>query len=184
MHVGKKISELRMAHGMTQEHLASEMGVSIAAVSKWETGNSLPDIMMLCSLADCFRVSTDELLGRTNNRRKVMIADDSDFLRKTVRSLLEENGMEVVAEAGDGSELMNLLKTRKTDIIILDVTMPVMDGMEALTHIKTEYPSVKVIMCSADNSQKTVDQALELGACGYVVKPFMPEAILGCISRI
>lgn len=66
--LGKKIFELRKSKNMTQEELASEMGVSIAAVSKWETCNSIPDIVMLCSLADFFRVTTDELLGRADKK--------------------------------------------------------------------------------------------------------------------
>ncbi len=183
LNIGKKICELRKTHGLTQEQLASEMGVSIAAVSKWETGNSLPDVLMLCSIADYFVVSTDELLGRTKGKKTVIIADDSDFLRKTLKGLLEENNIDVVAEATNGKELMNILKTKRTDIVILDINMPVMDGIEALKHIKTEHPNVKVIMCSVTNDNSIIDEAIALGACGYIVKPFMPEAIIGCLSR-
>lgn len=98
--VGKKIYELRKSRDMTQEELASEMGVSIAAVSKWETGNSIPDILMLCSIADFFDVSTDELLGRTKNMKKVIVVDDVEFIRNTLKKVLAENGCEIIGEAG------------------------------------------------------------------------------------
>jgi two-component system, chemotaxis family, chemotaxis protein CheY len=181
--IGKKIYELRKNKNMTQEQLASEMGVSIAAVSKWETGNSIPDLLMLCSLADFFNISTDELLGRIKNK-KVIITDDSKFIRETLRQILSENGCEVIAEAADGDELMNILKVKKADLVMLDVKMPRMDGMEALKLIKRDYPDIKVIMCSAVNDKEVMDKVIDLGAFGYVVKPFIPETIIGWIGRV
>lgn len=182
--IGKKIYELRKNKNMTQEQLASEMGVSIAAVSKWETGNSMPDLLMLCSIADFFNLSTDELLGRTKNYKKVIITDDSKFMRETLRQILSENECEVIAEAADGAELMNILKVKKADLVMLDIKMPGMDGMEALKLIKRDYPDIKVIMCSAVNDKEVMDKVIDLGACGYVVKPFIPETIIGWIGRV
>ncbi len=184
LNIGRKILDLRKNKNMTQEQLASEMGVSIAAVSKWETGNSMPDIVMQCSIADYFDVTTDELLGRTKNLKKIIIADDSEFMRKTLKDLLEENGCSVIAEAADGVELINILKTKKPEIIILDVKMPVMDGIEALKLIKVDYPDIKIIMCSAVDDVDAKNQAFHLGAVGYVVKPFIPETIIGWVNRI
>lgn len=182
--VSKKIYELRKDKDMTQEELASEMGVSIAAVSKWETGNSLPDLLMLCSIADFFEVSTDELLGREKCKKKAIVVDDSPFMRDTLKKILSDNGYEVIGEAEEGNELLNLLKTKKADIIMLDVNMPGMGGIEALEHVRNDYPNINVIMCTAVTDKNVVDSAMALGAYGYVSKPFLPETITAWLSRI
>lgn len=182
--VGKRIYELRKNKDMTQEKLASEMGVSIAAVSKWETGNSIPDIVMLCSIADFFDVSTDELLGRTKNKRKVIVVDDMEFIRDSLKNIVSENGCEVIGEATEGKELLDILKKKKADLIILDIKMPGMDGMTALEYVMKEYPNMKVIMCSAVTDKEVIDSAIALGACGYITKPFLPDAIITSIGMI
>ena len=76
MNVGKNILDLRKEKEITQEELAAELGVTAAAVSKWENGYTLPDIMMLCALADYFGVSTDVLLGRGTQQYTVIVAED------------------------------------------------------------------------------------------------------------
>jgi two-component system chemotaxis response regulator CheY len=182
--VGKKIYELRKSKDMTQEELASEMGVSIAAVSKWETGNSIPDILMLCAIADFFDVSTDELLGRTKNKKKVIIVDDVKFVRDSLKKVLFENGCEVIGEAAEGKELLNMLKKKRADLIILDINMPGMDGMAALEYVMKDYPNTKVIMCSAATDKEIIDYAIALGASGYITKPFLPEAIIASLGMI
>lgn len=182
--VGKKIYELRKSKDMTQERLASEMGVSVAAVSKWETGNSIPDIVMLCSIADFFEVSTDELLGRTKNKKKVIVVDDAKFIRESLKKILSENGCEVIDEAAEGKELLDMLKKKMADLIILDIKMPGMDGMETLEHVMKEYPNSKVIMCSAVTDKEVIDSAIALGASGYITKPFLPDAIIASIGMI
>ncbi|WP_234123722.1 response regulator [Clostridium hydrogenum] len=182
--VGKKIYELRKSRDMTQEELASEMGVSIAAVSKWETGNSIPDILMLCSIADFFDVSTDELLGRTKNRKKVIVVDDVEFIRNTLKKVLSENGCEIIGEAAEGKELLNMLKKKKADLIFLDIKMPGMNGMKTLEYVMKDYQKIKVIMCSAVKDKEVIDSAIALGAAGYVTKPFLPDAIITSINMI
>lgn len=182
--VGKKIYELRKNKNMTQEMLASEMGVSIAAVSKWETGNSIPDILMLCSVADFFDVSTDELLGRSKNKKKVIVVDDVEFIRDSLKKILSENGCEVIGEAAEGKELLNMLKNNKADIVILDINMPGMNGMDALEYVKKDYPNIKVIMCSVVTDNAVIDSAIALGASGYITKPFLPDAIIKSLGMI
>ena len=182
--VGKKIYELRKSKDMTQEKLASEMGVSIAAVSKWETGNSIPDIVMLCSIADFFDVSTDELLGRTKNKKKVIVVDDVEFVRDSLKKILYQNGCEVIGEATEGNELLNMLKKKKADLIILDIKMPNMDGITALENVMKDHPNIKVIMCSAVTDKAVIDSAIALGASGYIKKPFLPDAIIKSIGMI
>lgn len=180
--VGKKICKLRKDKNMTQERLASELGISVAAISKWETGNSLPDILMLCSIADFFDVSTDELLGRNKNKKKVIVVDDSEFIRESLKRILSDNGCEVVGEVIEGEELLNMLKKIKTDLIILDINMPGMDGMTALKNVVKSYPDIKVIMCSAVTDKEVIDRAISLGASAYITKPFLPDKIITNIS--
>lgn len=92
MNFGKTILELRKQKNVTQEELAAELGVTAAAVSKWENNYTLPDILMLCALADYFQVTTDELLGRIGNRKVAVISADSAELAAKVKVLLTQHG--------------------------------------------------------------------------------------------
>lgn len=93
MNFGKNLMELRKNRNVTQEELASELGVTAAAVSKWEHGYTLPDILMLCALADYFEVTTDELLGRCKNWKHAVIAAETEALGQQVASLAKAYGI-------------------------------------------------------------------------------------------
>ena len=80
MNLGKTILELRRKKNVTQEEMAAELGVTAAAVSKWENGYTLPDVLMLCALADYFAVSTDELLGRSVMRKQAIVVAEKEEL--------------------------------------------------------------------------------------------------------
>lgn len=97
MNIGKHILELRKQKNITQEELAAELGVTAAAVSKWENGYTLPDILMLCALADFFGVTTDELLGRTATRRDSAVVASTEELANRICNLVEEHGFSVSA---------------------------------------------------------------------------------------
>ncbi len=92
MNFGKTILELRRQKNVTQEELAAELGVTAAAVSKWENNYTLPDILMLCALADYFQVTTDELLGRRNRFQYAVLAVASDTLGEAIRELAKKHG--------------------------------------------------------------------------------------------
>ena len=92
MNIGKNILELRRKKNVTQEELAAELGVTAAAVSKWENGYTLPDILMLCALADFFAVTTDDLLGRNEPRQYAVIATDQYELGNSIKHLAESYG--------------------------------------------------------------------------------------------
>ena len=102
MNIGTQIQALRKQQGITQETLAAEMGVTVGAVSKWENNITLPDILMLCNLADYFRVTTDELLGRSS-KSTFMICDDAPFIRDTLGELLAKEGYHCAGLAENGS---------------------------------------------------------------------------------
>lgn len=90
MNFGKTILELRKQKNVTQEELAAELGVTAAAVSKWENNYTLPDILMLCALADYFQVTTDELLGRDSNQKQAIIVAETDELGHKIADLISK----------------------------------------------------------------------------------------------
>ena len=90
MNIGKRILELRRRKNVTQEALAAELGVTAAAVSKWENGYTLPDILMLCALADFFQVITDELLGRIAARKQAIVVAQTEELGQKIAALAEK----------------------------------------------------------------------------------------------
>lgn len=87
MNLGKTILELRKKNNVTQEDLAAELGVTAAAISKWENGYTLPDVLMLCALADYFQVTTDELLGRNVPRKHALVVTENEALGKKIVDL-------------------------------------------------------------------------------------------------
>ena len=95
MNIGRNILELRKQKNITQEELAAELGVTAAAVSKWENGYTLPDILMLCALADFFEVTTDELLGRNGKLNSAIVVAQSSDLIKQIESIAREHGLAV-----------------------------------------------------------------------------------------
>jgi DNA-binding NarL/FixJ family response regulator len=102
---------------------------------------------------------------------RVMLADDHDLVRAGVRSLLEKmTDIEVVAEAGDGHQALELTKKLLPDVVLMDVAIPGLNGLEALARITKEFPAVKVIILSMHANEEYVLQALRAGACGYLVK--------------
>ena len=90
MNIGKNILELRKQKNITQEDLAAELGVTAAAVSKWENNYTLPDILMLCALADYFGVTTDELLGRNTARKQAIIVAETEELGQKISDLISK----------------------------------------------------------------------------------------------
>ncbi len=109
MELGRNIYELRKARGVTQEELAAELGVTAAAVSKWEKGNTLPDVLMVCALADFFGVTTDELLGRNRELKKLILVTEGED-RKKIEGLLRSHGFCAVGYADDPAEAGRLCR--------------------------------------------------------------------------
>ena len=106
---------------------------------------------------------------------KVIIADDHRLVRAGIRSLLEELAdVEVIAEAGNGSELLELIEANHPDLVLTDIAMPDMNGLEATAVIAAKYPNIKVIILSMYASEEYVWQAFEAGAGGYLLKDAAP----------
>ena len=183
MDFAKNFTRLRKQKNITQEEVGQVLGVSTAAVSKWETANSIPDIYMLGEIADYFEVTTDELLGRNIQKKRVAIVDDVKFMRDTIERILTDNNCTVVLKAENGKELLEHKNLHKAEFLILNVNMPVMDGFETLKAIKEKNLAMKIVMCSADDSIETIDKAMALGANDYLVKPFKDGDLLELVKN-
>ena len=183
MNIGKQIQTLRKQKGITQEALAAEMGVTVGAVSKWENGMTLPDIQMLCSLADYFEVTTDELLGRAR-KGTFMVCDDAGLIRTVLRDILEKEGYVCAGLAEDVAQLHVFFDETIPDILFLDVHLATESGIKLLKEIKEKYNATKVIMVTADNSEETLQDIIAYGADALVTKPFLPEHIITALETI
>lgn len=113
---------------------------------------------------------------------KVLVVDDAAFVRARQTKLLSDCGY-AVDEASNGAEAVEKYRAIKPDVVLMDVTMPIMDGIAAVRQIKAEDPGAKVIMCTALGQQTMVLEALKAGARDFIVKPFQPEKLLSAIKR-
>ncbi|MFA9558074.1 response regulator [Evansella sp. AB-rgal1] len=114
---------------------------------------------------------------------KVLIVDDAAFMRMMIKDILTKNKFEVVAEASDGLQAINLYKEHSPDLVTMDITMPEMDGITSLKEIKKMDPNAKVIMCSAMGQQAMVIDAIQAGAKDFIVKPFQADRVLEAINK-
>lgn len=115
---------------------------------------------------------------------KILIVDDAALMRIMLRNILAKAGHQVIGEASNGVEALGLLKVKKPDLIMLDITMPEMDGIATLEKIKVLNQTAKVIMCSALGQENIVKSAIKLGAEDFIIKPFDEERILEAIKKI
>jgi len=115
---------------------------------------------------------------------RVLIVDDAAFMRMMIKDILEKNGFEIVGEANNGLKAVELYKKEKPDIVTMDITMPDMDGIEAVKEIKAFDPAAKVVMCSAMGQQSMVMDAIRAGARDFIVKPFQPDRVLEAIRKV
>ena len=102
---------------------------------------------------------------------RILLADDHALVRAGIRSLLEKlPDTEIVGEAGDGREALSLVQTLQPNIVLMDVAMPGLNGLEAVSRLQKEFPEIKVIILSMHANEEYVIQALRAGACGYLLK--------------
>jgi two-component system chemotaxis response regulator CheY len=111
----------------------------------------------------------------------VLVVDDSAAIRKILQRVLRQTGMAIntIHEAGDGQEALELLRSRRVDLVLSDINMPKMDGLELLAAIKrsSELAAVPVVMITTEGGETKVAEAVRLGAAGYVRKPFTADQI-------
>ncbi len=115
---------------------------------------------------------------------KILVVDDAGFMRKMVQTHLKKAGYENFIEGEDGQQAVELYSAEKPDLVIMDITMPNMDGIQALAAIKGADPAAKIVMCSAMGQETMVMEAIKLGALDFIVKPFKQERIVQTVNKI
>ena len=114
----------------------------------------------------------------------ILIVDDTQFMRKMLRDIFEKHDFNIVGEASNGKEAVKLYEELLPDLTTMDITMPEMDGIEALIAIRKIDPAAQVLMVSAVGSQSKVLEAVKEGAKNFIVKPFEEEKVLEVVNRI
>lgn len=114
---------------------------------------------------------------------KILVVDDAAFMRMRCKKLLSQSGFDVI-EAATGAQAVEVYKEDRPDVVLLDITMPDMDGLTALKELKKLDPNVKIAMVSAMGQQSVVMEALKSGAQDFLVKPFDPDRVLATVRKM
>lgn len=114
----------------------------------------------------------------------ILIVDDAAFMRMMIKDVLSKNGFTIAGEAENGVKAVEKFKETNPDLVIMDITMPEMDGIQAVKEIKKSDSSAKIIMCSAMGQQAMVIEAIQAGAKDFIVKPFQAERIVEAVKKV
>ena len=115
---------------------------------------------------------------------RIMIADDAAFMRMMIKDNLKKTGFSDFVEASNGDEAVALFAETSPDLVLLDITMPVKDGLKALQEIRERDPEARIVMCSAMGQESMVIEAVRLGALDFIVKPFKPERLVQTVKNV
>ncbi len=115
---------------------------------------------------------------------KILVVDDAAFMRMMIKDILTKNGYEVAGEAENGAVAVSKYSELKPDLVLMDITMPEKDGIQALKEIKSSDAGAKVIMCSAMGQQAMVIEAIQSGARDFIVKPFQADRVIEAVKKV
>ena len=115
---------------------------------------------------------------------RILVTDDTAFMRLLLQKILREGGYDVVGEADNGKEAVRLFERHRPDLVTMDITMPILNGVEALKRIRAIDPDARVLMVSAMGQKNMVMQALREGAQGFLIKPFEKEKVLQAVAEV
>ena len=116
--------------------------------------------------------------------KNILIVDDAAFMRMMIKDILSKNGYTVAGEAENGVKAIEKYNELKPDLVLIDITMPDKDGIQALKDIKASDPNAKIIMCSAMGQQAMVIESIQAGAKDFIVKPFQPDRVLEAVKKV
>ena len=116
--------------------------------------------------------------------KNILVCDDAAFMRMMIKDILTKNGYNVAGEAENGLKAVEKYNELKPDLVMMDITMPEMDGIEALKKIKASDPNATVIMCSAMGQQAMVIESIQAGAKDFIVKPFQAERVIEAVKKV
>jgi two-component system chemotaxis response regulator CheY len=114
----------------------------------------------------------------------ILIVDDAAFMRMMIKDILMKNGYSVVGEAENGVKAIEKYKELEPDLVIMDITMPEMDGIQAVKQIRSISSEAKIIMCSAMGQQAMVIESIQAGARDFIVKPFQAERVVEAVKKV
>lgn len=114
----------------------------------------------------------------------ILIVDDAAFMRMMIKDILSKNGFTVIGEAENGIKAVEKYKELNPDLVIMDITMPEMDGIQAVRQIKSINSGAKIIMCSAMGQQAMVIESIQAGARDFIVKPFQAERVIEAVRKV
>ena len=113
----------------------------------------------------------------------ILVVDDAAFMRMMLKDILTKGGHQIIGEAADGVQAIDQYRKLMPDLVTMDITMPNMEGIEAVKHIKQANPNARIVMCSAMGQQYLVVQAIQAGAKDFIVKPFQAERVLDAVKK-
>ncbi|MBQ7972768.1 MAG: response regulator [Lachnospiraceae bacterium] len=116
--------------------------------------------------------------------KNILIVDDAAFMRMMIKDILTKNGYTVAGEAENGAKAVEKYNEIKPDLVLMDITMPEKDGIQALKEIRGTDPSAKIIMCSAMGQQAMVIESIQSGAKDFIVKPFQPDRVIEAVKKV
>lgn len=116
--------------------------------------------------------------------KSILICDDAAFMRMMIKDILVKNGYNIAGEAENGVKAVEKYQETKPDLVLMDITMPEMDGIQALKKIKEADAGANVIMCSAMGQQAMVIEAIQNGAKDFIVKPFQADRVLEAVKKV
>ena len=116
--------------------------------------------------------------------KSILICDYAAFMRMMIKDILTKNGYNVAGEAENGQKAVEKYAELKPDLVLMDITMPEMDGIQALKKIKASDPSATIIMCSAMGQQAMVIESIQAGAKDFIVKPFQADRVLEAVKKV
>ncbi len=115
--------------------------------------------------------------------KNILICDDAAFMRMMIKDILTKNGYDIAGEAENGQAAVDKYSEVKPDLVMMDITMPEKDGIQALKEIKAKDPSANIIMCSAMGQQAMVIESIQAGAKDFIVKPFAADRVLEAVRK-
>ena len=115
---------------------------------------------------------------------RILIVDDAAFMRMMIKDILVKNGYNIAGEAENGVKAVEKYQETKPDLVLMDITMPEMDGIQALKKIKAIDANASVVMCSAMGQQAMVIESIQSGAKDFIVKPFQADRVIEAVQKV
>ena len=116
--------------------------------------------------------------------KNILICDDAAFMRMMIKDILTKNGYNIAGEAENGAKAVEKYAELKPDLVLMDITMPEMDGIQALKKIRESDPNAAIIMWSAMGQQAMVIESIQSGAKDFIVKPFQADRVIEAVRKV